>query len=203
MASSRMPKRLAWAIRSASSAVSPELDSASTASPGTIMPRSPWLASAGCTNSAGVPVEANVAAILRAIWPDLPMPVTTTRPRTAASRATACGEAAIQRGGELGQPGALGFEHGQRHGEVVRSGIAVERGGGLQQRRRSIRGMSIQRGQSCNACPLYGQRRPRRSIERVFPSVARGARRRTGIARSVRSLPRTPPALSTADWVAA
>ena len=30
------------------------------------MPRSPWLASAGWTNSAGVPVEASVAAILRA-----------------------------------------------------------------------------------------------------------------------------------------
>ena len=58
----------------------PELDSASTASPGTIMPRSPCEASAGCTNSAGVPVEASVAAILRATWPDLPMPETTTRP---------------------------------------------------------------------------------------------------------------------------
>ena len=40
------------------------------------MPRSPWLASAGWTNCAGVPVEAKVAAILRAIWPLLPMPVT-------------------------------------------------------------------------------------------------------------------------------
>jgi len=29
---------------------------------------------------AGVPVEASVAAILLPIWPDLPMPVTTTRP---------------------------------------------------------------------------------------------------------------------------
>ena len=44
------------------------------------MPRSPWLASAGWTKSAGVPVEASVAAILRATWPLLPMPVTTTRP---------------------------------------------------------------------------------------------------------------------------
>ena len=33
---------------------------------GAIMPRSPWLASAGWTNRAGVPVEARVAAILRA-----------------------------------------------------------------------------------------------------------------------------------------
>src|SRR5450830_1100648 len=45
-----------------------------------IMPRSPWLASPGCTNSAGVPVDAKVAAILRPTWPDLPMPVTITRP---------------------------------------------------------------------------------------------------------------------------
>ena len=44
------------------------------------MPRSPWLASPGCTKKAGVPVEASVAAILRATWPDLPMPLTTTRP---------------------------------------------------------------------------------------------------------------------------
>ena len=65
---------------SASSGVSPELDSASTASLSTIMPRSPWLASAGCTYIAGDPVEASVAAILLPIWPLLPMPVTTIRP---------------------------------------------------------------------------------------------------------------------------
>ncbi|KAG1069445.1 hypothetical protein G6F40_017634 [Rhizopus arrhizus] len=52
------------------------------------MPRSPWTASAAGTKKAGVPVEANGAAILRAIWPVLPMPVTTTRPRHANSRAT-------------------------------------------------------------------------------------------------------------------
>ncbi len=37
---------------------SPELDSASTTSASVIMPRSPWLASPGCTKKAGVPVEA-------------------------------------------------------------------------------------------------------------------------------------------------
>ncbi len=47
-------------------AVSPELESARTASCGVIMPRSPWLASPGWTYWAGVPVEAKVAAILRA-----------------------------------------------------------------------------------------------------------------------------------------
>ena len=45
-----------------------------------IMPRSPWLASAGCTKYAGVPVLDSVEAILRAMWPDLPMPLTMTRP---------------------------------------------------------------------------------------------------------------------------
>src|ERR1700730_16312421 len=54
-----------------------------------IMPRSPWLASAGCTNSAGVPVEDNVAAILWPTCPDLPMPETTTRPRATRIMSTA------------------------------------------------------------------------------------------------------------------
>ena len=49
-------------------------------SPPSIIPRSPWLASAGCTKYAGVPVLASVEAILRAMCPDLPMPLTTTRP---------------------------------------------------------------------------------------------------------------------------
>ena len=44
------------------------------------MPRSPWLASAGWRKKAGCPVEDSVEAILRAIWPLLPMPVTATRP---------------------------------------------------------------------------------------------------------------------------
>ncbi|MDT4879339.1 hypothetical protein FQZ97_1150010 [compost metagenome] len=45
-----------------------------------IMPMSPWLASAGWTKKAVVPVLARVAAILLPICPDLPMPTTTTRP---------------------------------------------------------------------------------------------------------------------------
>ena len=63
-----------------SSALSPLLEIASTTSADVIMPRSPWLASPGCTNMAGVPVDARVAAILRPMWPLLPMPITTTRP---------------------------------------------------------------------------------------------------------------------------
>ena len=78
---------------SESSGVSPELDIASTVSRAVIMPRSPWLASPGWTNCAGVPVEARVEAILCPTWPLLPMPVTITRPwscaRAIASTASA------------------------------------------------------------------------------------------------------------------
>ena len=80
-------------IMSASSRVSPELESISTASAAPIMPRSPWLASAGWTNWAGVPVEAKVAAILVAMWPLLPMPLTITRPLTPSSVSTAAAKA--------------------------------------------------------------------------------------------------------------
>src|SRR3954454_9794678 len=38
------------------------------------------MASAGCRKNAAVPVLVNVAAILRQMSPDLPMPVTMTRP---------------------------------------------------------------------------------------------------------------------------
>src|SRR5882762_1065842 len=47
------------------------------------MPRSPWSESTGCRNMAGVPVDVNVAAILRAMRPDLPTPDTMTRPLAA------------------------------------------------------------------------------------------------------------------------
>ena len=63
------------------SLVEPELEMAMTTSSAVIMPRSPWLASPGWTKKAGEPVLASVAAILPPIWPDLPMPVTTMRPR--------------------------------------------------------------------------------------------------------------------------
>ena len=41
------------------------------------------------TNMAGVPVDASVAATLRPMWPLLPMPITTTRPRHCTSNCTA------------------------------------------------------------------------------------------------------------------
>src|SRR5579875_3335886 len=62
---------------------------ASSTSPATSIPRSPWRASAGCRNIAGVPVLESVAATLRPIRPDFPIPVTTTRPRQPSSSSTA------------------------------------------------------------------------------------------------------------------
>ena len=58
----------------------PEFENANIQSFSVILPRSPWLASAGWTNCAGVPVEDKVAAILLAIWPLFPIPVTITLP---------------------------------------------------------------------------------------------------------------------------
>src|SRR5690242_7893381 len=52
-------------------------------------PRSPWIASAGWRNNAGVPVLVSVAAILRQMMPDLPMPVRMTRPLHCRSSCTA------------------------------------------------------------------------------------------------------------------
>ena len=89
IASSGMANRREKAMTSFNSGVSPELDSARTVSSTPTMPRSPWLASPGCKNRDGVPVEASVAAILRAICPDFPIPVTTTRPSLSWMRSTA------------------------------------------------------------------------------------------------------------------
>lgn len=74
-----------------------------------------WLASAGCMKNAGVPVEAMVAAILRPMWPLLPMPLTITRPRDAMTTSTAfsnkvCSNAAPSVGLALGsvRPAEMG-----------------------------------------------------------------------------------------------
>jgi hypothetical protein len=52
-------------------------------SPGTSIPRSPWDASPAWRKYAGVPVDANVAAIFCPTRPDFPIPVTAIRPRQA------------------------------------------------------------------------------------------------------------------------
>jgi len=78
MLTSAAPRRLISGSMVTSSPVLPELEMAITTSSPVIIPRSPWLASPGCTKKAGVPVLARVAAILLPIWPDFPIPVTTT-----------------------------------------------------------------------------------------------------------------------------
>ena len=97
MASSGTPMRLISGRMAVSSSLSPLLLMASTTSAAVIIPRSPWLASAGCTNMAGVPVEASVAVSLRPMWPLLPMPMTTRRPRQANTRRTARAKASSSR----------------------------------------------------------------------------------------------------------
>ena len=87
-----------------------------------IMPRSPWLASAGWTNMAGEPVEARVAAILRATWPDLPMPVQTIRPLAANSGLDGRGEGVAQAVGHAGQGLGLGRQHAAADGDGVEVG---------------------------------------------------------------------------------
>jgi len=81
-------RRMASSSRTSSS-VSPLCDSAITTSSSRIAPRSPWMASAGWRNQADVPVLVNVAAILRQMIPDLPMPVRITRPLQSNSTWTA------------------------------------------------------------------------------------------------------------------
>jgi hypothetical protein len=125
IATSVTPRRRMAGRMAASSSLSPLLLMASTTSPGVTMPRSPWLASAGCTKNAGVPVLASVAAILRPTWPLLPMPITTTRPRhssmarTAAAKPFALARSQAQQGARLDLEGARGQLQGARGVEGV------------------------------------------------------------------------------------
>ena len=59
-------------------------------SSGWILPRSPWVASAGCRKWLGVPVEARVALNFLAMCPDLPRPETMTLPVQSVMVSTAC-----------------------------------------------------------------------------------------------------------------
>src|SRR5437016_4746987 len=82
-------RRFSCITRPNSSSDPPLFDNRIATSSGPTMPRSPCRESTGCRNDAGVPVDVSVAAILRAISPDLPTPDTMTRPRAAASSRTA------------------------------------------------------------------------------------------------------------------
>src|SRR5688572_28564693 len=55
------------------------------------------MASAGCRKCAAVPVLDNVAAIFRQMMPDLPMPVTITRPEQSLTSSTALAKLSSRR----------------------------------------------------------------------------------------------------------
>src|SRR5438067_1228950 len=97
IAMSRAPSRRIVSSSRRISSVSPLYESAITTSSIWMTPRSPCVASAGCRKNAGVPVLVSVAAILRQMIPDLPMPVTMTRPRQLRSRSTAASNLASTR----------------------------------------------------------------------------------------------------------
>ena len=79
-------------------------------------------ASPGWTKNAGVPVEASVAAILRAMWPLLPMPETMTRPLTREQRVEGGDEPAVELARGLGEAGRLELEHTARDHEPAVGG---------------------------------------------------------------------------------
>ena len=110
-AMSRAPSRFRCGVSATSSSVSPEFDSMTTMSSAVIMPRSPCDASAGCTKNAGVPVDAKVAASLRPMWPDLPMPETTMRPRQLRIKSTRGHERRAEARRQRGDRAGLGGEH--------------------------------------------------------------------------------------------
>src|SRR5438270_4502965 len=89
IATSRTPSRLSWLTRPNSSSEAPLLDRRIATSCRPTIPRSPWRESTGWRNDAGVPVDVKVAAILRAMRPDLPTPETITRPPPSVRRRTA------------------------------------------------------------------------------------------------------------------
>ncbi len=86
------------------------------------MPRSPWLASAACTKKAGVPVEASVAAILRADMAGLAHAGDDDAAARVADRVDRGNEGAPSPSrhgrGERGDAVALGIERAQRRSDV-------------------------------------------------------------------------------------
>src|SRR5213080_3251975 len=93
----RTPRRLSWLTRPNSSSDAPLRDRRMATSCRPTIPRSPCSESTGWRNDAGVPVEVKVAAILRAMRPDLPTPETITRPAASARRPTAAANAGPSR----------------------------------------------------------------------------------------------------------
>src|SRR6266568_8287993 len=91
------PSRLSWPTRPNSSSEAPLFESRMATSSLPTSPRSPCSESTGWRNDAGLPVEVSVAAILRAISPDLPTPETISRPVAFSSSRTAAEKAGPRR----------------------------------------------------------------------------------------------------------
>ena len=117
MATSGIAKRRVWATRSASSAVSPLLDSASTASPGTIIPRSPWLASPGWTNREGVPGRRQGRGDLAGDQTGLAHAGDDDPAGAAGQRLDRLLERRTEGVGKCLEPGGLGRQHGPAGGD--------------------------------------------------------------------------------------
>ena len=76
------------------------------------------MASAGCRKNAGVPVLESVAAILRQMMPDLPMPVTMTRPRQFEQDPHGLFESLVEPIDERQDRGRLGLQDLAREREI-------------------------------------------------------------------------------------
>ena len=76
-----------------------------------------------------MPVEAKVAAILRPIWPDLPSPVTISRPLALPDQVDGGGkgraEIGLQRRRDRGDAAALGIERAQGRLDGGVSGVGA------------------------------------------------------------------------------
>ena len=80
MATILLPRNLMSGTNTLISGVSPLFDKMTTISPSRMMPKSPWMASAACINTAMVPVEFIVATIFWAMMALFPMPENTRLP---------------------------------------------------------------------------------------------------------------------------
>ncbi len=153
------PRRFTAGRMASSSSVSPELESASTISPRASIPRSPWTPSAGCRKYAGVPVDASVAAILRPMRPDFPMPVTITRPVHRWRRCTAAGK----RSSSFATRAAIApASISSTRRAISRSRSSVTRALRPRARCRAA-GRAVAAGRRCGACsdrPTAAARRP-------------------------------------------
>ena len=127
------------------------------------------MASAGCRKKAGVPVLDSVAAILRQMMPDLPMPVTMTRPRHSSSSRTARSKRSSRRSTQRENGGRLGLQHLAGERQVDAGQLTASR------RARVLGGHRFAR-RGVDALQLADQRLEPVEAQRVG-GVALGARR--------------------------